>query len=488
MKTHLFLCSCFAAILLLFSSIVKAEVSSTYETVIVKVGMQPMAIFPDNPSSCDVFNVICAGIDLDFNGNIDEGDEKMSWWKLKNVAAANPNNPMGEIEAVKVMDFDIVGLTNFPYRGHNKSNDKSLYICYNDYVLSYDVVTAEILDTIKIAGAKAVSTNDDNLCFISVREYEKPGDYIPIDNYVVIYNVDTKSIIDTIKTGNLVQETLCYFDDVAQEERLAILCEGGNSELEFYSLNNFEKLNSIPLGKNGNDIFYIKLKINQPPFTGSFQLILVVINGEHKVISVDANKMSTDIPVFEALGISTFIDLPTTGYNGPREISGTSENKLCITAYDGNVYIVDPFKDTMEILKTNGTPESVYGAFLKNDANINFAFTDIYTIPGTYIASNEVEFVYNNNGNIKNHENNCTIYPNPVVDNVTAYLPENFGINVTSEIFDINGRKVQTIENINVLDDNSINFNINSNLAKGIYYINFISNDNNNIKVKFIKD
>ena len=491
MKVRLMFCTLIFAILFSysFSSVMAYEPLPKFKNFTVKVGTQPMAIFPTGGDGDNEFNVICLGMDQDYNGVIDEGDEAMSWWKVSNVSNALDPNSTEDFVVEKVKDFGIVGSNNFPYRCYTYKDH--IYVCCPDYVLQFDKHTTECTDTIMVAGAKSITPNGDgSVLYVSVRELENPGDYFPKDNYIAVYDVANRTVKEKLQTGSMVQKTIFYRNDNTMYNMLAVLCEGSSndSQLQFFNLTLGTLEKTIEIGNLGNDIQLIEVN----PYAGiSLQFIAVVVNGEHKVLFVDPNTMSLELnPILAAMGFNSTLELPTTGYNGPRELSYSDEVKTAlITAYDGNIYAYDVLKNKIDVIPTAGTPESVYIPENKVSPDLEFAYTLIYKTPGTYEANNEVVFVTidPNSSVAEAGNNNYFISPNPVISNAKAYLPNNFGNTVKAEIFDVTGNKVQTIENLNMSDNAEVNFNLNTNLPKGVYYINFNSNDKN-VKMKFVKD
>lgn len=468
---------------------VSAELLSNIPTANAKVGLQPAAIFPNPNQDYSTLNVFCIGKDENWNGVIDEGDTKMSWWKIKNVAEANPNNKTpGELKAEKVIEWESFG--RFPARTYSSAFDNEFPVIFDNYILLYEVESAKLIDTIKVAGANAVSAAG-KYRYLSVRIYGNPENpYSPTENQVLIYNTETKEVEDTIKTeATNVQQTIAYFNEKTNENLLAVLCEGEQnkgSAVEFYDLSTKELKKSIDLGNTGNFLLFYTIDAG----IIKLPLLAVVINGEHKIQLIDANTLSTDILVLTAAGIPTVYPIPTEGYNGPRELSVNTKADFYVTAYDGKIYKFSPVKTgtqaTEIVVDNEGVPESITAPENPDNATkVEFAFTNIYKGVGTYVANDEVVIVYKDDGSINTTQETASLFPNPIKNKAIVNIPTSLGETINVEVLDLLGNKLQVIENINV-SNNSFELDINENLSAGYYVLNLIGK-NNNITLKFIK-
>ena len=473
---------------------ISAELLSNTPTATAKVGTQPAAIFPNPNQDYGTLNVFCIGKDFDWNGNLDEDDIAMSWWKIKNVAEANPNNTTpDELKAEKVIEWESFG--RFPARTYSSEFDNEFPIIFDNYILLYEIESAKLIDTIKVANVNAVSAAG-KYRYLSIRIYGNPENpYSPTENQVLIYNTETKEVEDTIKTqATNVQQTLPYFNEQTNENLLAVLCEGEQnkgSAVEFYNLSTKELKKSIELGNTGNFLLFSMLEYKLGGNnTIKLPLLTVVINGEHKVQVIDANTLSTDIPIFALAGIPTEYPIPTEGYNGPRELATNSKAEFYVTAYDGKIYKFSPVKtgaQATEIVVANeGVPESITAPENPDNATkVEFAFTNIYKGVGTYTPNDEVVVVYQNDGSINSTQETASLFPNPIKNKAIVNIPTSLGETINVEVLDLLGNKIQIIENVNV-SNNSFELDINENLSTGYYVLNLIGKTNN-ITLKFIK-
>lgn len=460
---------------------VSAEILSNIPTATAKVGPQPAAIFPNPNQDYGTLNVLCLG---DYNDGT-----KMSWWKIKNVAEANPNNKTpGELKAEKVVEWESFG--TFPVRTYSSAFDNEFPVIFDNYILLYEVESAKLIDTIKVAGANAVSAAG-KYRYLSVRVYGDPENpYSPTENQVLIYNTETKEVEDSIRTqAAYVQQTLPYFNEKTNENLLAVLCEGifnkGGSAVEFYDLSTKELKKSIDLGNGGNFLSFYTINVGAL----KLPLLAAVINGGHKIQLIDANTLSTDILILAAAGIPTVYPTPTEGYSGPRELSINAKGEFYVTAYDGKVYKFTPLTDgdkATVVFVNEGVPESItVPNNVDNAAKVEYAFTNIYKIVGTYDAGNEVVIVYKDDGSINTTQETASLFPNPIKNKAIINIPTSLGETINVEVLDLLGNKIQIIENVNV-SNNSFELDINENLSAGYYVLNLIGK-NNNITLKFIK-
>ena len=81
----------------------------------VELASQPMYTFYD--SKTKQFNVLCLGVDINFNGTKDDGDEAPSWWTID--AASH--------KATKIMDFEFASMP-FPVRATADVDGRTFYI------------------------------------------------------------------------------------------------------------------------------------------------------------------------------------------------------------------------------------------------------------------------------------------------------------------------------------------------------------------------
>ena len=398
----------------------------------IKTGSTPSQIYSTNVGPV----VYCAGIDANFNGVQDDGDEPPSLWLLEQYFMTFRGMYIAE-ESVKLTDLDFK-IPMLPIRNYFDESTKRLYIANansidtisfagNDYT---SMVKGRLLDD--ISDISAISAFNDKV-FISVRPSIDKG-------LVYVYDIPSRKITDTIEAGAGVQMT--KFLDAG--DILAILCEGtfGNNDGKFIvakflpgdSVLKFE----IPVGGTPNHFLY-----------GS--KLIVTCNASHEVLMLD----------FETQKIDT-VKFPTTGYDGPREtipLRGPNEfgNSYGITtAYNGNIYFTNNDGIIVDSLDAHGKAESVYSYF---DLIIATPFMkDTYT-PDTAVT------VYGRPESVdENRDKLFSIFPNPAVSRFNLMSIEN-EIVLGTEIVNILGVKVA--EYSDAATDGNYEFN----LPAGKYFV-----------------
>lgn len=76
-------------------------------------------------------------------------------------------------------------------------------------------------------------------------------------------------------------------------------------------------------------------------------------------------------------------------------------------------------------------------------------------------------------GDTRKIENEISVFPNPNNGTMNIKLEDNMDLDVTLDIFRLNGSKVKSIKNVNLNSKSKSGFNFKSDLPKGIYLFNF---------------
>lgn len=278
----------------------------------VEVGVSPVYVKYDEVSN--IFHVICSGNDANFNGMYDEStDAYPTWWTVQFDGQ--------DWNAEERLQFDFSSIKT-PFRpAIIEATDNApltMYIPHPGKIVSYNMETFSVLnDNVGDIDAVAISPSGPSHLFISLRNGENP---FSDPGQVIVYNPQTGQILQTIDAGVNVQQT-AYYDPSEAGLSFAILNEGSfgseNSILqigEIVHMGNFE-LNEIELGNGGNHIEV------------AGDRMFVTVNGSHKVLEIDLNSKS----------VVGEIDLPTTGFDGPRESRVISDD-LFISTYDGRIF------------------------------------------------------------------------------------------------------------------------------------------------------
>ncbi len=406
------------------------------------VGTQPMYISIDDYGQ---IHVLCLGLDLNYNGAFDDGDEAPSWWVSDGLKFPLSNGAAFISGFQKVKDFAFVSL-GFPVRACFDYDNDLMFVNENYQVASYRISTYELVDNaIANINASAISKDGDYL-YLTVTPYSNEG-------MVIKYNYITKTPIDTITNLTYPRQTLPYWNG-----SLAVLEEnnfGTNySKIHLYDVSGeeFLEFKEINVGDVAN---HIAIKGNN---------LYVTMNGSNEIKIIDLNtRVVTDS-----------IKLPTSGYNGPREtaIFGNSDdfrqNQIFTTSYNGYLYEIRNGV-VYDSVTTHGKTESIIMPD-KYNGNI-MAVTNCNQTVG--YSSDTVVTLFSESMAVedKQSNNHVNIYPNPAIDNFNINLYADDG-NIAN-ISIVNSKGVNVYKSTKQINDGKIQFNLSDlNLSTGTYIIN----------------
>lgn len=418
-----------------------------------KVGKQPVSVVLQG----DYYHIICMGVDVNFDGSMDDDDETPSWWRIPKSSIDNfigVNNSI--VNAEKLRDFDF-GTLGFPVRC--AFADGHLYIAQNGNILKYNVAdgSLEEASVFKI-NANAISVSGDYL-FASERIYNTIGSWYPDSNFVSIFKLSDKSLVKRIASDMNVQMTIpfSYHDD---KLTLAILNEGdgtaeGNLKMVGVSM-------TIPHNINYNAGVNANFAVLSP----DGEIMATVSNGSHKVILAAMDSKAKT---------KREIALPTTGFNGPREAAFSKDSKyIFVTAYDGNVY--EYSVTDLSLVKTFAANGKVEGLIADNTSDgLLFACANI-NLKDSYAPNDTVTFVFDKISNVKdNGMLAAAVYPNPASDFVNIDLSGFNSVKYTVRISDMSGKMIKEFnsENEKVLKINLAPYN----LQNGVYTLEVAGTD-----------
>lgn len=399
----------------------------------IKVGSQPAKIVYS--TSNDSYNIFCLGIDANFNGAFDDGDELPSWWIIQGKGT--------QVSSKKVFDFQM-GDLKFPLKLAYDPEIDLVYIPHQGKISSYDVLGHTLVEeNVYVANAMSADLAGPHLMF-PVRNDDKKDE-------LVIYDRANSNVLQTIPGGENILESV-YFTH-SEGIGIAILNEGNygasDATLMYGTLPHTQlpNLNVLNIGMTGNDI----------TFNNGY--IGTTSNGSHNI----------NIVRFEDNEV-TELKTGTTGYNGPRNIklNMTDDFECFITTYNNDVRFLTN-EGLGDILKTKGKAEDL---FINPEKEILLA-----TIISNddYSANNQVAIFGNIITSVEDKiESKLDIkaYPNPTSDYV--YIRNNSPIKEI-QLFDINGKLVYSNNNQNELVKIDL-----MNVHTGAYIVRVI--DNNSVK------
>jgi hypothetical protein len=338
------------------------------------------------------------GYDANFDKKEDPGDEKPGWYRLSYSSILSGNtNPE------KIRDFPFASM-NFPTRiaidnvqGFVFVPDTNLKIAQyklsdGTFIGNFSAIESDASNNeFSITGISQY----DKFLFISVR-YSGTSSAIYKD-FVNVINLETKNIILTISAPLMVQQTL------AAEDKLFVLGEGNfgteTSQIFVYDISNLkygnaemDSIATINIGNTGNHISF--LPSNK---------LLVTVNGSHTIHIINTDDIQ----------IEKTIQLPTTGYNGPRETQPFGANTILTTAYDGKLYLHNTDGSPLSPISLYNKLEGLF-TYVSPNPNIKF---DIVVATSPFkddYSPNNVAYIMVNFTSVGEEDpSKVDLYPNP---------------------------------------------------------------------------
>lgn len=478
-----------------------------FKSVTAIVGKQPVAIFPCRDANnlelpnYDTLNIICMGIDENFNGVLDENDELPSWWKIEGVKNANPNNPNANPVTVrKIMDFEANWGGFFPFRcgtvGNNvfpSPHSNLLVIPEKNAIRFFDISNeADAEMTINnIVGTKSVVVSGSgSTLFVSMRDYAEENNWIPIANYVKIFEGHNNyEFSDSIPTGNNVQRVISYdlpIEIIANEiGHFAVLCEGGAGEestVGFYTryFNGYGDVaaiirENIEIGKGGNELVMHNIMDTNGIYKMPLPFFFAISDADSKITIIGG--LFPDLKILFPYFDSNVIQLPE--FSSPREMSiketidektGEINYSAFISTNSNKIFYLPDLRKTKEFVEIE-TPEISEAILNIKQDRIVCAYTNIYK--ELYVLpSNTVTILYEGETSIDADlaVNNFIVFPNPINDVVNIITSKANEVK-NIKILDIEGRTLQEISKFITSSNDLLQFRLNSKLASGKYFI-----------------
>lgn len=439
--------STFIALFALAFAFVSAFSQIDQNKVNFTCGKQPTFMF----NTSQGLNVICMGVDLDFNGSYTDGEEAPSWWRLPKADMDNyfkTNTLSGS--AIKIRDFEFAGI-KFPTR--LAVSGDTLFVGLKDRIATYNTSSGALIDSIFIPiDAHAISV-DGNRLYVSKRVIPT-GAWLPDTNFVFVVDRDAKSILDTIPARMNVQMTIPY--SFNGNRYLAIAAEGtGASDASVEIINLDMESDKVAIIEPGSLVNHISLNKDKSE-------MLITLNGSHKLVRYNLSN-------FQIIGE---IATNTSGFNGPRESIYGNSGLIFSTTYESNLAILDN-NSLISNVPLDGKAESV----ILLDESKNYLAISLVSQKENYTANDKVTlFNLISLGISSENDTKISVYPNPSSDfiNISSEInADNY------EIFDISGVKILS----NQFDQNA-RIDI-RNLAAGSYIL-FVKSSDNAIAAKVI--
>lgn len=299
------------------------------------LGKTPLLLFwgprEDNPDTLSTAYVFCAGVDANFNGQQDPGDEPPS------ITLAWEENGGGEGSLNSQLPW---GVPSFPPRPAVVRQDTRfvLYLPRNDRLTRHTFPPVDPFheDTLLVGSAQAVLVHGDTL-FVSQRIPQSP------DRGLILKLLPGQGVLDTIDVSGCPNVQQLLWD--ARRQQLIVLCEGtfGQNNAALHFIRNSQSSTMVPIGDTGNFMLL------------AGDTLVVVANGSHEVYFIDpATYLWYRMP----------LEVGTSGYGGPREAIlltlPTGQRTLLVSTYSRDVRWFDLATGSiLQILPLSGLAEGM---------------------------------------------------------------------------------------------------------------------------------
>ena len=436
------------------------------------VGKQPVGIFQvTNETNYDQMPVIlCAGVDANFNGKQDPGDEPPSLWAEGMMLLSIIGNFDGPFYTKKIMDLDFPTTSYFVRPAVDRDNNIMYYpgpSGVQKITFSQNIFTAVKEDFLPV---KPVDISLGNTNSGAKRLYLSLRPSLTEPGYVLVYNVDTKTQFDSIPAYLNVQMT-CPVDTTG----LLIINEGS------FGTNN-SRLQYIAVGGNLGNLKHKTLLdtvigdlANHIAYDARTNTAAITLNGSHEVKLINLSTLTFTATIKDNDSL----------YNGPRE-SIFSDSGIYTSSYDGIVYLRDLNGNLLNTFDATGKAEGMNLWYeYNNSSNALLSIANPYISHSYKIDSTVTLYTTIKQSDVKENDavDNLIIYPNPVTDN---FIVNFAGIPLESvssiEIFNNLGEKAGTVSTDEINSPISIKefglstgiYNLRINFGRDVKTIKFI--------------
>ncbi len=422
----------------------------------IKVGSSPTFVYGYYDFNVHDFKIeiITLGKDSNFNRIEDPDDEKPAWYRLSYQKLLT-----GNLEPDLMQNFNFATIP-FPTRVYINEFTKELLVPdTNSTVSKFNLATGEFEENFN---AKTNEQLDDGA---DIRAIYKSNEFLLVSfsnfedkNYINVINTSTKEIV----VSNIPAPLGCQ-QIFINNDKLYILGEGllgsDNSELWIYSLNDVlssnevEPLKKIKLGDTGNHLSKI-----------SNSLIAVTCNFSHKVQLIDLNQHE----------IIKEIELPTQGFNGPRETQPFGENLIATTAFDGNLYFHNLDGTQISKITLGNNLEGLY-TFVSTNPMFKLELAVVASpFNDDYSPNNSVFILLNFLSTEDNFSNSqVKIFPTPASNKLFVDLSNSVAKFNTLRILDLTGNVLYQTE---LNESNLFEIPLN-NFSSGTYFISLLGSE-----------
>ena len=432
----------------------------------LQFGSQPLMLYFDEVNS--TMHLFCNGIDANFNGKFDEGEDEPASWYIYNML---DNGNGGSFTLVQEFER----FFKFPFRptiiASTESASGRILLPFGNtvdenwseiepgFISSYDLVSFDVLNENLYIG------NVNGVGHAGSDHYLLARNPIAGENGIVdVYSASARRVLQTLQSGvNVMDSRSTTTSD--GKLRIATISNGVFGEDksmihvgEVKHMQDFEK-KDIEIGLQANHL---------------------VINGDRAYVTCGK---SHEVYIINLITeeIENVINVGTTGdFNGPRECAVINEELIAVTTYSNDVRLIDVKNNSvLSIGGTNGKAESVTLINLPDQAPrlvVTVPLNDDYS-PNNVIKAFVLEATSIRSSS---YQLEASIYPNPFVDKFNFELNEELVLDNNSmfSIFDVSGKVIAsgklTSQTINVSDLNILN---------GQYYFMFTVGNKSGIEI-----
>jgi len=421
----------------------------------IEVGNEPVGVFYDSQN--DQFHIFCKGTDKNFNSKFepDSGDVVPTWWTLKTESTGE----IKELKKVKEFEFNSIP---FPFRPAYAPADRLIFINH------YDGISAYNLDNYQQIGEKLDFWGVNGLDYKSGHLLITKTTYGATVDTILVFSVAQNKVMNKYPIGKNLMLAKMFQPNTPDFKGIAAISVGSfgsdSSNLHIARFAHFQQAEFADtlIGNTANYLDIIDNKFLVVPVMLSNKFILTDLNNDSYLSTITlGEEPSWDGPSFsklcriksnENLTESEYLIFTTT-YSGNLEIYRFSNYEFPEGGYERSI----EFLNTIE-LQNKG--EALDFSTISEKGIIQVVVAN--SLKPDYSAHNTVSFINIEGITSVTNETKDSFF---LLSNNQLKFVGNMYTNSNFSIFDINGNKVQTVDNINTIST--------LNLTSGTYIAKF---------------